>query len=47
MDAQSVGRLREELAKMTQWLAKNASTYFAKVYMDPGVEYVERAKGTG
>lgn len=45
MDAQSVSRLREELAKMTQWLAKNSGQYFTKVYMDPGAEYVEFAKG--
>lgn len=47
MDPQSVGRLREELAKMTQWLGKSAPKYFTKSYEDPGSEYMEKAKGTG
>jgi len=46
MDAQSVARLREELVKMTAWLGKNAAKFFAKAYVDPGVEYVEKSKGT-
>jgi len=47
MDAQSVTRLREELVKMTSWLGKNAAKFFAKAYVDPGTEYVEKSKGTG
>lgn len=45
MDAQSVNRLREELAKMTQWLGKNVDTYFAKEYMNAGQEYTAKASG--
>lgn len=47
MDAQSVARLREELAKVTAWLGRNAQRYFARGYVEPGVEYGEKAKGTG
>jgi len=47
MDAQSVNRLREELAKMTQWLGKNSSKFFAKEYMNAGQEYTSKASGTG
>lgn len=47
MDTQSVNRLREELAKLTQWLGRNASSYFVKSYVNAGQEYIDRAKGTG
>jgi mortality factor 4-like protein 1 len=46
MDQQSVNRLREELLKMTNWLAKNATTYFAKDYETPSQAYIEKARGT-
>ncbi|KAF2768682.1 MRG-domain-containing protein [Teratosphaeria nubilosa] len=45
MDHQSVTRLREELVKMTQWLAKRMDTYLAAEYQHPGQEYVDNAKG--
>jgi mortality factor 4-like protein 1 len=44
MDQQSVNRLREELTKLTSWIAKNASTYFVSEYENPNAEYVEKAK---
>lgn len=45
MDMQSVNRLREELSKMTNWLGRNATTYFTSEYETPGHEYVEKARG--
>lgn len=45
MDAQSVSRLREELAKMTQWLGKNSGMYFTKEYMNAGQDYTSKASG--
>ena len=45
MDQQSVNRLREELLKMTNWLAKNATTYFVKEYETPSQSYIEKARG--
>lgn len=47
MDTQSVNRLREEMAKMTQWLGRNAGKYFVRTYANAGQEYIEKAKGTG
>jgi mortality factor 4-like protein 1 len=45
MDSQSVNRLREELSKMTSWLARNAISYFAPEYETPSQDYVEKARG--
>lgn len=45
MDQQSVNRLREELTKLTNWIAKNATTYFVSEYETPGQEYCEKARG--
>lgn len=39
MDSQSVSRLREELAKMTQWLAKHVDTYLSAEYEHAGQDY--------
>jgi len=39
MDAQSVSRLREELSKMTQWMAKRISTYLSVEYDHVGQDY--------
>lgn len=39
MDAQSVSRLREELSKMTQWMAKRISTYLSTEYDHVGQDY--------
>ncbi|KAF3013199.1 Esa1p-associated factor [Neopestalotiopsis sp. 37M] len=44
MDQQSVNRLREELAKFTQWLTRNAQDYFLNEYEVPSAEYSEKAK---
>ncbi len=45
MDQQSVNRLREELLKMTNWLGKNATTYFVSEYETPSQTYIEKARG--
>jgi mortality factor 4-like protein 1 len=45
MDHQSVNRLREELSKLTNWLGRNATTYFVSEYETPSQEYVEKARG--
>ncbi|MCJ1389598.1 Esa1p-associated factor [Xylographa bjoerkii] len=45
MDHQAVNRLREELAKITQWLGKNASKYFTAEYESATQEYIEKARG--
>ena len=44
MDAQSVSRLREELSKMTQWLAKRIPTYLSTEYEHAGQDYLDSAK---
>lgn len=44
MDSQSVSRLREELSKMTQWLAKRIPNYLSTEYEHAGQEYLESAK---
>ena len=45
MDQQSVNRLREELNKLTNWIAvpKNFERLFAKEYETPHQSYIERA----
>ncbi|SMQ46382.1 unnamed protein product [Zymoseptoria tritici ST99CH_1A5] len=44
MDSQAVARLREELAKMTQWLAKRVDKYLAAEYEHAGQDYQDMAK---
>ncbi|RYP54940.1 hypothetical protein DL769_010262 [Monosporascus sp. CRB-8-3] len=44
MDQQSVNRLREEMTKLTNWLAKHAEDYFVSEYETPNAEYIEKAK---
>ena len=46
MDQQSVNRLREELAKMTQWLGKHSQAYFAGEYEVQSQDYIDKARGT-
>lgn len=46
MDQQSVNRLRDELTKLTNWIAKNAITYFVSEYETPGQEYCEKARNS-
>ncbi|KAM0706495.1 hypothetical protein Q7P35_005822 [Cladosporium inversicolor] len=45
MDAQAVSRLREELSKMTQWLAKRIERYLSVDYEHASQDYVESSKG--
>ncbi|TKA83214.1 hypothetical protein B0A55_00663 [Friedmanniomyces simplex] len=44
MDTQSVSRLREELTKMTSWMAKRLEKYLGNEYQHAGQEYLESAK---
>ncbi|KAK1064151.1 Esa1p-associated factor [Friedmanniomyces endolithicus] len=44
MDQQSVSRLREELTKMTSWMAKRLEKYLGNEYHHAGQEYLESAK---
>ena len=44
MDQQSVNRLREELAKITNWLGRNAVKYFVNEYETPSQAYIEQAR---
>ncbi|KAK1070236.1 Esa1p-associated factor, partial [Friedmanniomyces endolithicus] len=44
MDQQSVSRLREELTKMTSWMAKRLEKYLGNEYQHAGQEYLESAK---
>ncbi|KAF2724150.1 MRG-domain-containing protein [Polychaeton citri CBS 116435] len=46
MDSQAVSRLREELSKMTQWLAKNIPKYLSAEYEHAGQSYLDVAKGS-
>lgn len=41
MDTQAVSRLREELSKMTQWLAKRVDKFLSVEYEHAGQEYVD------
>ncbi|KAI9776116.1 MAG: Esa1p-associated factor [Candelina submexicana] len=45
MDQQSVNKLRDELVKITQWLGKNSSRFFASDYENASQEYIEKARG--
>jgi len=45
MDQQSVNRLREELTKLTNWLARHSAKYFASEYETPSQEYIDKARG--
>lgn len=46
LDQQSVNRLREELSKLTMWLAKdtNVDKYFSTEYENPGQDYIDKAR---
>lgn len=48
MDAQSVGRLREELSGMLSWLSKEPQTnaFFSSVYESPGQAYIDKVKSS-
>ncbi|KAF2658367.1 NuA4 histone acetyltransferase complex, Eaf3/MRG15 subunit [Lophiostoma macrostomum CBS 122681] len=48
MDAQSVARLREELANMLSWLSKEpqVNAFFASVYESPGQPYIDKVKSS-
>jgi mortality factor 4-like protein 1 len=45
MDHQSVNRLREELTKITIWLARDSQVqkYFSVEYENAGLDYTNRA----
>ena len=45
MDHQSVSKLRDEMAKLTQWLGKNSNRFFTAEYETASQEYVEKSKG--
>lgn len=45
MDQQSINRLREELAKLTQWLGKNSARFFTTEYEPASQDYLEKARG--
>ena len=45
MDQQAINRLREELAKMTQWLGKNTHRFLNTEYEPASAEYIEKARG--
>ncbi len=47
MDHQSVSRLREELTKITLWLARDAQVQrlLSAEYENASQEYIEKAKG--
>ena len=44
MDSQSVNKLREEMFRMTSWLSKNSSKYFAKDYETAGRAYEDKTR---
>jgi mortality factor 4-like protein 1 len=44
MDQQSVNRLREELSKFCNWLARNRNTYFLNEYETPSADYTDTVK---
>lgn len=44
MDTQAISRMREELTKITQWLAKRVDKYIYAPYEHAGQEYLDSAK---
>jgi mortality factor 4-like protein 1 len=48
MDAQSVARLREELANMLSWLSKEpqVNAFFSSIYESPGQPYIDKVKSS-
>lgn len=44
MDSQSIRVLTEELKKVTNFLARNASKYFVSKYESPSQEYIDKAR---
>lgn len=46
MDQPAIRHLREEMSKLTAWLAKNAAKYFVAEYEQPSADYQEKARGT-
>lgn len=45
MDMQSVIRLREELAKLTQWLGRDTKKFFVSDYEAASPDYIEKSRG--
>ena len=46
MDSQSVSRLREELSKMTTWLAKRIERYVSSEYEHAGQDYLDASRSS-
>ena len=44
MDAQSVGKLREELSRFCVWLSRGSKRFFVEKYEKPSAEYLEMAR---
>ena len=47
MDSQGVSRLREELSKLTQWMAKRVDRYLSSEYETATEDYMEALKSGG
>lgn len=45
MDAQSVTKLRDEVAKLTSWMGKNSTRWFTAAYEAATQDYIEKARG--
>lgn len=44
MNKDAVNHLRDEVQKITNWLARSAAGYFASAYEHPGQDYIENAR---
>jgi mortality factor 4-like protein 1 len=44
MDQPSINRVREELTKLTNYIARNAAKLFVAEYETPGQDYIEKAR---
>jgi mortality factor 4-like protein 1 len=44
MDTQAMQRLREEMIKLTTWIAKNTNKYFEAAYEPASQEYIAKAR---
>ncbi|KAI9768617.1 MAG: Esa1p-associated factor [Geoglossum simile] len=45
MDPQSVNKLRDEISKLTSWVAKRSNKYLSTPYENASQEYIEKARG--
>jgi mortality factor 4-like protein 1 len=44
MDQQSVNRLRDELAKFTNWFSRHVTKYFVPEYENPDQDYMDKVQ---